>query len=259
MQVVITGAAGDVGREIVRALEGSHDLRLLDCRPMQDRRALRADVSHLPEAGDPTDWTALMADAGAVVHLAEDPRPHAHWQRVLHNNIVGTWNVLWSAADRNVRRLIYASSHWAVHLLQPESRSALVSGERIGSRVTPRPDTPYGAAKVAGETLGRMLVDTGRADTFVAVRIGHYHPEPRLLDAARYRCYGISGVDLRELFRRCVEADIAGFHVVYGISNPAAAPFDMTYTSELLDWQPAGLQIREDRVAGPASIRMENE
>ena len=177
MRIVVTGAAGGVGREVVEALDASHDLRLVDCQPIPDRQAILADISKLPAASDPETWTDAFSDADVVVHLAEDPRPHADWQRVLHNNIVGTWNVLWTAAEQGVRRVIYASSHWAVHLLQPESGSAIVHEGRIGTRVIPRPDTPYGAAKVAGETLGRMLVDIGELQTFVAVRIGHYHPE----------------------------------------------------------------------------------
>jgi NAD+ dependent glucose-6-phosphate dehydrogenase len=242
MHVVVTGAAGGVGREVMEALGAVHDLRPVDCQPVPERQALLADISKLPAAGDPHAWTDAFTGADVVVHLAEDPRPQADWQRVLHNNIVGTWNVLWTAAEHGVRRVVYASSHWAVRLLQPESGSAFVCERRIGSGVIPRPDTPYGAAKVAGETLGRMLVDIRKLQTFVAVRIGYYHPAPP--DDAHYRQYGISGTDIRELFRRCVEGEFAGFHVVYGASDVAAAPFDLSDTCRLLDWEPAGLEIR---------------
>ncbi len=242
MHVVVTGAAGLVGREVVQALDVSHELWLVDCQPVPGRQALRADISKLPAADDPQGWPNAFAGADVVVHLAEDPRPQADWHRVLHNNIVGTWNVLWTAAGHGVRRIVYASSHWAVHLLQPESGSALARDGQIGTGVTPRPDTPYGAAKVAGETLGRMLVDTGKLQTFVAVRIGHYDPKPP--DDDHYRHYGISRADIRELFRRCVEGKFTGFHVVYGASDVSAGPFDLSDTCRLLDWEPGGLEIR---------------
>lgn len=242
MRVVVTGSAGIVGSEVLNALDGPHDLRLIDHRPVPGHTALRADISKLPAAVDHHGWTNAFAGADVVVHLAEDPRPQADWQRVLHNNIVGTWNVLWTAAGHGVSRIVYASSHWAVHLLQPESGSKLVSDRKIGSGVAARPDTPYGAGKVAGETLGRMLVDIGKLQTFVAVRIGHYTPAAP--DDARYRQYGISGTDIRELFRRCVEGEFAGYHVVYGASNVDATPFDLSNTCRLLDWEPAGLDIR---------------
>ena len=59
----------------------------------------------------------------------------------------------------------------------------------------------------------------------------------------RFREYGISGADLRELFRRCVEGAFTGFHTVYGVSNLNDAPFDMSDTCRLLDWEPAGLGL----------------
>jgi nucleoside-diphosphate-sugar epimerase len=238
MRIAVTGAAGIVGREVVRALEASHELRLVDCQPVAGQQTLLADISKLPADGDPHAWTDAFAGADVVVHLAEDPRPESDWQRVLHNNIVGTWNVLWTAAEQGVRRVVYASSHWAVHLLQLESGSSLADGSQIGTRVMPRPDTPYGAAKVGGETLGRMLVDTGKLQSFVAVRVGWYHPAPP--DTERYRQYGMSGSDVRHLFQRCVEAEFAGFHTVYGTSNISDGPFDMSDTCRLLDWEPAG-------------------
>ena len=239
MRIVVIGAAGMVGREVVEALDTSHELQLVDCQAVTGRQVSIADISVLPVDGEPGDWRELFTGADVVVHLGEDPRPHADWQRVLHNNIVGTWNVLWTAAEQGISRVVYASSHWAVHLLQLESNSSLADGSKIGTRVTPRPDTPYGAAKVAGETLGRMLVDTGKLQSFVAARIGWYDPKPP--DTERYRQYGISGNDIRDLFRRCVEVDFTGSHIVYGISNVDDGPFDMSDSCSLLDWEPAGL------------------
>lgn len=239
MRIAVTGAAGIVGREVVEALASSHELVLIDCEPVVGRKALRADVSVLPTTGDPDAWTDAFAGVDVVVHLAEDPYPQAYWQRVLHNNVVGTWNVLWTAAEQTVNRVVYASSHWAVRLLELESGSSFANGGKIGSQVTPRPDTPYGAAKVGGELLGRMLVDTGRLYSFVAVRIGSYHPAPTELE--RYREIGMSKADMRSLFLRCVEADYNGYHVVYGASNLTAGPFDMSDTCSLLNWRPEGL------------------
>jgi len=239
VRIVITGAAGIVGREVVESLDVSHELRLVDHRVIAGRQALIADISVLPVDGDSGDWRELFTGADVIVHLGEDPRPHADWRRILHNNIVGTWNVFWTAAEQGISRVVYASSHWAVHLLELESNSPLADGSKIGTRVTPRPDTPYGAAKVDGETLGRMLVDTGKLQSFMTVRIGWYDPEPP--DTERYRQYGISGPDIRGLFRRCVEADFTGSHIVYGVSNISNGPFDMSDTCSLLDWEPAGL------------------
>jgi nucleoside-diphosphate-sugar epimerase len=40
MRVVITGAAGRIGSQVVEELSGMHDLCLLDCRPMPGRKSV---------------------------------------------------------------------------------------------------------------------------------------------------------------------------------------------------------------------------
>ena len=47
--------------------------------------------------------------------------------------------------------------------------------------------------------------------------------------------------DLRALFRRCVEAAVEGFHVVYGISAQPTSPYDLSHTKRILAWQPRQL------------------
>jgi hypothetical protein len=73
------------------------------------------------------------------------------------------------------------------------------------------------------------------------VRIGHYGSD---LPENRIRWIGTE--DLRSLFRRCIEADIKGFHVVYGVSAQTTA-YDLSYTRQLLSWSPC--QLPEDPAA----------
>jgi hypothetical protein len=52
----------------------------------------------------------------------------------------------------------------------------------------------------------------------------------------RARWIGVQ--DIRAVFRRCVEADLKGFHVVYGVSAQKAAPYDLSQTAQILSWFP---------------------
>ncbi len=247
VRVVITGAAGQIGRQIVDELSSSHEIGLIDIRPVPGRAPILANVAKNRAGGRLRRWSWGWIDrhweafdgAEIIIHLAEDPHQETSWERVLDNNIQGTRNVLLASAESRVRRVVYASSHRAVKALELELAPAchLADGPKIGSEAQPRPLNPYGIGKAFGEIAGRIFVDEQKLGSFVAVRIGWYQPAP-VPRGEDYRRLGIGAPDLRNLFRRCVEADFEGFHVVYGVSAQPIAPFDLRYTRRLLSWGP---------------------
>ena len=241
MKVAITGAAGRVGGTVAGALKRDHDLTLIDIRPIENASSIVADLSAPLQPGEPDDLAQALRQTEVLVHLAEDPDPSTPWERVLGNNIAATWNVTRLAATCGVRRIVYASSHWAVmgHEKQLASTYRMPDGRKIGSDAPPWPNSYYGIAKVCGELTGKMLVESGDLQSFVAVRIGYYDPEP--MSEEHHRTLGITSGDLSGLFRRCVVADFSGFHIVYGISRQECGPFDLSYTCGLLDWEPTEL------------------
>lgn len=247
MRVVITGAAGLIGREIVDDLSGSYELTLLDHKPVPGYETIIADLSQFNAKAQLSScsevglksWVDSIEGAEVVIHLAEDPNYEATWQRALHNNIQVTWNVLHTSIRHRVRRVVYASSNFAVKALEMELAPACYepNGPKIGSDVQPRPINPYGIAKACGEITGRTLVDGKKLNSFVAVRIGWYQSNPP--ETEGYHRLGIGPQDLRSLFRRCVEAEFEGFHVVYGVSTQKTSPYDLSHTCNLLSWKPS--------------------
>jgi uronate dehydrogenase len=176
-----------------------------------------------------------------VLHFAADPRPKASWGSIVPNNIQATFNVLQAASDHGVQRVVFASSNWAVKALErklaPECYRP--DGPKIVSATPPFPLTAYGLSKAFGELAGRMFVEEGNLETFVAVRIGRYQPQPPDDDIVRSRWIGVQ--DIRAVFRRCVEADLKGFHVVYGVSAQTTTPYDLSHTVQTLSWFPRQL------------------
>jgi nucleoside-diphosphate-sugar epimerase len=246
MRVVITGAAGRIGRQVVEELSASHELLCIDRRPVKGRKSLVVDLSQRPTTrawrnwlgSKSSHWSDAFEGAQVVVHLSANPDQLAKWEKVLPDNIQGTWNVIAAAAQHAVSRVVFASSNWAVKALERASAPDCYqpNGPKIGSDAPPQPITAYGLSKAFGEQAGRMFVDEGKLKTFVAVRIGNYAPQPSKDEISRDRWIGAE--DIRTLFRRCVEADLKGFHVVYGVSAQTTAPYDLSHTRKLLAWEP---------------------
>jgi nucleoside-diphosphate-sugar epimerase len=238
MHITITGAAGRVGRVAAACLASDHDLSLIDYVPVGTEPSIVADLS-VPISPDQDDSvTHALQHSDVLIHLAEDPWPKSPWERVLQNNIGATWNITRLAASCNVRRIIYASSHWAVKGLEEELAPAyrMPDGRKIGPDAPFHPRTYYGLGKICGELTGKMMIESGDIESFVAVRIGYYDPEP--FDAEHHRVFGITRTDLESLFLRSVEADFSGFHVVYGVSQQSCGPFDLSNADDVMGWVP---------------------
>ena len=187
MRVVITGAAGRIGIQMVEELSEAHELSLIDrvpvpgqkvgcCRSCQNQAARRENVVAFSDVHLGAD---SFEGADVVLHLAADVRNDAPWESVFRDNIKATWNVIEAAARYRVPRVVFASSNWAVRSLEQSLAPACYQpgGPKIGSADSPQPLRPYGISKALGELAGRMFVDQRQLRSFVAVRIGAYAPE----------------------------------------------------------------------------------
>src|SRR3954469_18793256 len=110
MRIVVTGATGNVGTSVVRALGRDERVeeivgvarRLPDWRPARTRW-VAADVAR-------DDRRPIFEGADAVIHLAwliQPSRDEAELERV---NVAGSRRVFEAAAEAGVPRLVHASS-----------------------------------------------------------------------------------------------------------------------------------------------------
>lgn len=130
MKILVTGAAGLIGRAVVdRLVREGHDVVAVVRKPVlpdpgSDLRL--AGQEFVGDAADPKLLHDAMEGVRAVVHLAAIPAPVGRTAReLLQANAVTTMAVLEAAADRGVSTAVIASSisilgmAWSEDLMHP--------------------------------------------------------------------------------------------------------------------------------------------
>ena len=216
LRVLMTGAAGNIGRTLRQHLKGRYALlRLIDVAP-QDSAGPGEEVATV----DIRDMDALersLQGIDCVIHLAGIPEEDS-WDRILPVNIEGCYNLFEAARSQGVRRVVFASSNHAVGFHRRETF--------IDTDVATRPDGRYGVSKVFGEAVGRLYADK-YALSVACMRIGSFRPSDRPSES-RHLLTWISHRDMAQLAMRCVEHPGYHFVVVYGVSNNLRNRWDNT-------------------------------
>jgi uronate dehydrogenase len=222
-RILITGAAGKIGNTLREGLRGRYpSLRLSDIAPLGPAGA--GEEIALADLSDLASLEAAMREVDCVVHLGAIPGEDA-WEKILPNNIVGTWNVFEAARRQGVRRVVYASSHHAVGFYRRE--------RDIDQTVPPRPDGIYGVSKVFGEAVGRLFADK-HGLSVACLRIGAFRDKP---DSRRLLYVWLSPRDTVHLVQCCIDAPDYHFITVYGISDNARSGYRNTGL-EFLNYHP---------------------
>lgn len=229
MKVVVTGATGNVGTSVLRALAREPSVTEIvgiARRPAEfelDKvRLVLADVSK-------HDLQPLFAGASAVVHLAWMIQPERQVKLLERNNVQGSRNVFLATVAAGVPTLLYASSV-GVYGPGPKNRTVEETWDTSGT-----PSSPYSQQKVAVE---RML--TGFEKQHPSLRVVRMRPAlifkrgagselrrrflgpwvPRSVfkpsripvvpdvEGLRFQC--VHGSDVAEAFRLALVSDVRG-------------------------------------------------
>ncbi|MBN1879781.1 NAD-dependent epimerase/dehydratase family protein [bacterium] len=159
MRILITGVAGFIGSHLAeRVLADGHDVVGVDCFTDYYARETKElnlnSVRHFPgfkliEANIvDADLDNIFKGIDIIYHLAAQAGVRSSWGanfRIYSDyNILGTQRVLESSRRTGVKRLVYASS---------SSVYGDVDDFPMHESVFPRPVSPYGVSKLAGENL----------------------------------------------------------------------------------------------------------
>jgi UDP-glucose 4-epimerase len=159
MRVAVTGGRGRLGRYVVAALRGEHDVRVLD-------RAPPSDGADWP-AVDMLDRQAVaeaLRGQDAVIHLAAiDSSLGAPDETTFDVNVCGTWNLFHAAERVGLRRVVLCSSSAATGIDADHPPLYLP----IDEDHPVRPRGTYGLTKVIGEEIAAAFARNGKLDVVV--------------------------------------------------------------------------------------------
>jgi nucleoside-diphosphate-sugar epimerase len=228
-KILITGAAGKVGTLISRHLHGQYDLCLTDIqKPVQ----LSDCDFHQADICDYTAFRPLCNGVHTIVHLAAIADENSPWEPLLQNNIIGLYNVFEAAADAGCRRVIFASSIYAVH---GYPKDVLVHTD-----MPVRPLTLYGTTKVFGEALGSFYAYQRNLPA-ICLRLGwvlesknrHMTMNNLSLDTV------ITYDDVIRLFNAAIEvSENIRFGIFHGLSNNRRKRLDIQDTIDIINYHP---------------------
>jgi len=175
MKILVTGGAGFIGSSLADAfLREGHQVRVLDdmSTGFADNVPDRAELLE-GEVSDPEIVAKAVDGVEAVFHLAAHRAVARSVQDPLATdtaNTHGTLLVLKSALDAGVRRVVYASSSsvYGCNPPMPTPESA-----------PPRPLSPYGVTKLAGEHYCRVFAELYGLETVVFRYFNVFGPRQR--------------------------------------------------------------------------------
>jgi UDP-glucuronate 4-epimerase len=160
MIVAVTGAAGFIGSHVVAALLGRGDTQVLGIDALTDYYDPRVKLARINRLNSPrftffaddltqADLSRIVGEASVILHLAGQGGVRPSWggdfRTYLERNIMATQRLLEFAARRGaIDRFVYASSS-----------SVYGNADRypVTEADLPRPFSPYGVTKLAGEHL----------------------------------------------------------------------------------------------------------
>ena len=180
MRVLVTGAVGLLGREVVTQLAaGGWSVRAHDRTPLPPGLPAAADEFHCGDLLDPDQAAKAVEGMDAVVHAAALPSPSLGTeQEVFTVNVEAAQRVLSAAGHAGVRRIVNVSSlsalglTWSAHYRPPLELPVTEQHPFVGENV-------YGLSKYLGEVVAETIARRDEA-TVVSLRFPFLGTGPRL-------------------------------------------------------------------------------
>lgn len=258
-KVLVTGASGLIGGLVIKHLGHKYELSALNRRRVQSIPCTRADVAD-PEAIRPafTDIHTVLHLSAATHGLIDD------WDEQIRVTAAGTVNVYRAALAAGAKRVVFMSTgstmcgyEWyegspygalargeygqAVKLAKKSAGTMAAGDARPWKLLThqdpPRPDSPYGAAKLLGESAGRWFSDK-HGLSVICIRLGAVLDtnKPKLI---RHFPGYLGQMDAVRMIEACIDApESVKFDIFDAISDNSTRWRDISHAKHIIGWEP---------------------
>lgn len=229
-RILLTGAAGRIGRYVQQALADQYDWILTD---QTAQKELGRTMPHPFHQADITDLAAmcqLCQGIDTVVHCAAASRLTAGWDEVLPSNLIGVYNILQAAVVARCRRVVFTSSYHTVY--------GYPADQPVQLEWLAYPVNLYGASKVWGEALAAVFAHQ-HSLSVICLRLGAVKSPDELRVGQANLAEVITDDDLMRLFVAAIEApDTLHYGCFHGLSNNRYKRLDIRQTEQLLGYAP---------------------
>lgn len=152
MKFIVTGGAGFIGSHLTdRLIKEGHQVRVIDDLSLGKEEFVNEQAEFFQyDIGNLEAIKPVFKGMDGVFHLAADPRLPISIERPAEThriNVTGTLNVLISAQEAGVKKIVFSSS------------AAVYGGENkmpLSEEATCEPSSPYGLHKLTGERYCRL-------------------------------------------------------------------------------------------------------
>ncbi len=225
-RIVITGSHGSLGKILQKELEGIFDLLCIDKISDGDENVI------LDIATNYMQFKSILKEDDIIVHLAWSTFEDYPNENIVQQNKVMAENVYRAAVEKNISRVIIASS---VHA---NDYSKVPTGTYLSPKSECWPDAPYGATKIYIEHLGRYYSSKHGLEV-ICIRFGGVNErnEIRFNEDPLYDKVLLYKKDFTDLMRMCIEVEKVpnNFAVFYAVSNVKGRVHAL---DNFLDWEP---------------------
>lgn len=185
--------------------------------------------------GAPTDFAAYKQATKkhyAIIHLALTREVGFRNELMNLDDFQMTYNTYKVAVENRIPKIIIASSIHADNYSKWQ-----LTQKQMNPYSLPYPDSPYGAVKVYGETLGRFYTQKHKIET-VCVRFGGVTPDDGMKKHEKgYEQVYLSHNDCISLIQKILNTQVCAgkYEILYAVSNNKNRIHD---TSNSYGWTP---------------------